>query len=452
MIRPIDSAVMDVNSEMMGIKVKDLMENAGSALAEVINDLFPDTKVLFICGSGNNGGDGYVAARIMGADVMALAEPRTDLSKEQAGLVRSIPFDPEKIEDYDVIVDCALGTGLHGNLRAPYDSYVDRLNEFDGIIVSCDIPSGLGADKAVIPDVTVTFHDLKEGMDTENSGTIFIMDIGIPQDAYDIVGKGDMKRYPVPDDDSHKGQNGRLLVIGGGPYVGAPAMAALAALRVGTDLVHIATPESSFQGICAVSPAFIMHRLEGDVLTKGSHDILMELSKGCDAVLIGPGLGRDKKTVEAVRKFVIECDKPIVIDADGINAVAGMDLTKDTPVIYTPHHAEYRKLSDVDDPKDAAKGLKAVIVLKGKEDIITDGDRVRRNLTGTPGMTVGGTGDVLAGTIAGLLSKGMDAFDAGCLGAYICGKAGEMSFDEFSYGMLPTDMIDNIGRVLRSEL
>ena len=452
MIRPIDSAVMDANAEVMGIKVCDLMENAGSALSEVIGDMFPDAKVLFVCGPGNNGGDGYVAARIMGADVMSLAEPKTSLAKEQADKIDHRKFDASVLSDYDVIVDCALGTGLHGKLKAPYDSYVDAINEFDGIVVSCDIPSGFGTDKAIIPDVTVTFHDIKEGMDTDNSGTIFVMDIGMPQKAYDIIGKGDMKRYPVPKDDSHKGQNGRLLVIGGGPYIGAPAMSSLAALRVGTDLVHIATPEQSFQGICSVSPAFIMHKLSGDVLTEEHLNQLSELVKDADAVLIGPGLGRDERTIAAVRKFVKKCKKPMVIDADAITAMADSGIVKDTPMIYTPHHSEFKRLSSKKDPADAANDLGAVVVLKGKEDIITDGTRTRRNVTGTSGMTVGGTGDVLAGTIAGLLSKGMDAFDAGCLGAYVCGRAGELSFDEFSYGMLPTDMIDNIGRVLRFEL
>lgn len=352
MIRPIDSAVMDANAEVMGIKVCDLMENAGSALSEVIGDMFPDAKVLFVCGPGNNGGDGYVAARIMGADVMSLAEPKTSLAKEQADKIDHRKFDASVLSDYDVIVDCALGTGLHGKLKTPYDSYVDAINEFDGIVVSCDIPSGFGTDKAIIPDVTVTFHDIKEGMDTDNSGTIFVMDIGMPQKAYDIIGKGDMKRYPVPKDDSHKGQNGRLLVIGGGPYIGAPAMSSLAALRVGTDLVHIATPEQSFQGICSVSPAFIMHKLSGDVLTEEHLNQLSELAKDADAVLIGPGLGRDERTIAAVRKFVKKCKKPVVIDADAITAMADSGIVKDTPVIYTPHHSEFKRLSSKKNPAD----------------------------------------------------------------------------------------------------
>ena len=452
MMRPIDSRVMDINSEAMGVKVADLMENAGTALSEVITDMFPESRVLFICGPGNNGGDGFVAARMLKADVMVLSEPRSPLAKEMASKVRYGKFDPSKLDEYDIIVDCALGTGIKGEMKPPYDGYVDAVNSFEGIVISCDVPSGLGTDKCVIPDVTVTFHDMKEGMNVDNSGTIFIMDIGIPEDAYDIIGKGDMIRYPIPEDGSHKGQNGRLLVIGGGPYYGAPAMASLAALRVGTDLIHIVTPSSSYQSICNASPAFIVHQLPGDILSERSVSTLLKLSKDVDAVLIGPGLGKDERTVEAVRSFVERCDKPLVIDADGITAMSGSNIVKDTPVVYTPHHAEFSRLTRFKDVSKAAKKLSAVIVLKGPEDLISDGDRIRRNITGTPAMTVGGRGDVLAGTVAGLLAKGMSAFDAGCLGAYICGKAGELSYDEFSYGMLPTDIIDNIGRVLRSEL
>lgn len=449
---PLDSRILDINSESLGVSVEDLMENAGSALAETIGELFPDKKVLFVCGHGNNGGDGFVAARLMKADVMTLTGPKTQLAKKKAELVEPMPFDASSLKDYDVIVDCALGTGLRGELRAPYDSYVDAINDYGGFVVSCDIPSGLGTGKAVIPDVTVTFHDIKEGMDTENSGTIIIADIGIPGEAYGFIGTGDMLRYPVPKADSHKGQNGRLLIIGGGPYIGAPAMSALAALRIGTDLVHIATPDASFSQISSFSPTFIMHRLDGKVLTPDHIPMLLELSGKADAVLIGPGLGTDEGTVAAVREFISKCKLPTVVDADGITAVGSEPIARDAPLIFTPHHNEFKRLSGGKDVRTTAEAFGAVIVLKGKEDVITDGKRLRNNRTGSPGMTVGGTGDVLSGAIAGLLSKGMDPFDAGCLGAYICGRAGELSYDEYSYGMMPTDVIDNIARVLRSEL
>ena len=450
MISPLDSKVLDINSEYLDVSVEALMHNAGSALAETVTDMFPGRRVLYICGHGNNGGDGYVAVRISKSDCAYLKPPKTDLCKVQSQSVKAVPYDKELLNGYDVIVDCVLGTGVSGKLRDPFVGYVEDINSSGKIIVSCDVPTGFGTDMMVRPDVTVTFHDMKEGMDESNCGTIVVADIGIPDDACRYVGPGDMLRYPIPKVDSHKGQNGRLLIIGGGPYIGAPAMAALAALRIGCDLVHIATPASSFAQISAFSPAFIMHRIQGDVLSADSADMLLSLSEDVDAVLIGPGLGTSEDTQKAVRDFVKRCARPLVIDADGITAMAGSGIKKDT--IYTPHHSEYRRLGGDSAPEKTAKDLGSVIVLKGREDLITDGERTRVNRTGSPGMTVGGTGDVLAGAIAGLLSKGMSSFDSGCLGAYICGRAGELSFDELSYGMMPTDVIDNIGRVLRKEL
>ena len=452
MISPLDSRVLDANSESLGVEVDVLMANAGEALADVITDLYSGKKILFVCGTGNNGGDGYVAARLLAADVAFFKEPKTAPAMNAFRKLdnRPIEFEEDMLADYDVIIDCVLGTGVSGEVREPYAGYIKAVNASKKTVLSCDVPSGFGTDLMVKPNVTVTFHDVKEGMDEKNCGSIIVTDIGIPSEAYDYVGMGDMIRYPVPDKDAHKGQNGRLLIIGGGPYTGAPSLAGMAALRVGTDLVHIATPESSFQTIASASPSFIVHRLSGYRLSPESVDDLLKMSKDMDAVLIGPGLGTDESTKKAVIEFVSKCDRPMVVDADGITALSGFVPRKG--IVFTPHRGEYKILAGDEAPEKAASDMGCVIVLKGPEDIITDGSRTRKNRTGTPAMTVGGTGDVLAGTIAGLLAKGMSQFDAGCLGAYVCGKAGEMSFDEFSYGLLATDIIDNIARVLREEL
>ena len=452
MISPLDSRVLDANSESLGVEVDVLMANAGEALADVITDLYSGKKILFVCGTGNNGGDGYVAARLLEADTAFFKEPKTAPAMNAFRKLdnRPIQFEEKMLAEYDVIIDCVLGTGVSGEVREPYAGYIKAVNASKKTVLSCDVPSGFGTDLMVRPDVTVTFHDVKEGMDERNCGSIIVTDIGIPSEAYDYIGRGDMIRYPIPDKNAHKGQNGRLLIIGGGPYTGAPSLAGLAALRVGTDLVHIATPESSFQTIASASPSFIVHRLTGDRLSPDSVNILLDMSKEMDTVLIGPGLGNDESTKKAVIEFVSRCDRPMVVDADGITALSGFVPRKG--IVFTPHRGEYKILAGDEAPEKAASDMGCVIVLKGPEDVITDGSRTRKNRTGTPAMTVGGTGDVLAGTIAGLLAKGMSGFDAGCLGTYICGKAGEMSFDEFSYGLLATDIIDNIARVLREEL
>ena len=452
MISPLDSRVLDINSEMLGIEVDELMANAGEALADVITDLYSGKRILFVCGTGNNGGDGYVAARLLEADVAFFKEPKTVAAMNAFRKIenRPIQFEESILKDYDVIVDCVLGTGVSGEVRAPYSDYIRSVNGCGKTIISCDVPSGFGTSLCVRPKVTVTFHDIKEGMDESNCGNIIVADIGIPEEAYTFVGSGDMLRYPTPEDESHKGQNGRLLIIGGGPYTGAPAMAGMAALRVGVDLVHIATPESSFQAVASACPTYIVHKLKGDRLDTDSMEYLIEMSKGMDTVLIGPGLGADEGTRRAIVEFIERCDRPMVVDADGVTSFRG-DIPKKN-IVFTPHRGEFEKLARGAEPQDFAEKNQCTVVLKGHTDVITDGRRTRKNNAGTPAMTVGGTGDVLAGTIAGLLAKGMDPFDAGCLGAYICGRAGEKSFDEFSYGMLPTDIIDNIARVLREEL
>ena len=452
MISPLDSRVLDVNSESLGIEIDELMANAGEALADVITKMFNGKRILFVCGTGNNGGDGYVAARLLDADVAYFKEPKTAPAMNSFMKVENRPmqYSDKLLDDYDVIVDCVLGTGVSGEIREPYASYIKAVNASGKKVVSCDVPSGFGTSEMVRPDVTVTFHDMKEGMNEENCGTIVIADIGIPAEAYEYVGTGDVLRYPVPDVNSHKGQNGRLLIIGGGPYTGAPSMAGMAALRVGTDLVHIATPESSFQAVASASPSYIVHRLKGDHLDIGSMDYLIDMSKDMDAVLIGPGLGTDEATRKAIVEFIERCDRPMVVDADGVTSFRG-DIPKKN-IVFTPHRGEFEKLARGADPEVFAEKNQCVVVLKGHIDTITDGKKTRKNSAGTPAMTVGGTGDVLAGTIAGLLAKGMSPFDAGCLGAYLCGKAGEMAFKEFSYGLLATDIIDDIARVLSEEL
>ena len=219
MITPLDSRVLDANSESLGIEVDELMANAGEALADVISDLYNGKSILFVCGTGNNGGDGYVAARLLEADVAFFKEPKTAPAMNAFRKIdNKMPFDEKLLSDYDVIVDCVLGTGVSGEIREPYASYIKALNDSGKTVLSCDVPTGFGTANAVRPDVTVTFHDVKEGMNEKNCGNIIIADIGIPKDAYDFVGTGDMLRYPIPKDESHKGQNGKLLVIGGGPY------------------------------------------------------------------------------------------------------------------------------------------------------------------------------------------------------------------------------------------
>jgi NAD(P)H-hydrate epimerase len=463
MISALDSKVMDANSEALGVGVETLMDNAGKAVAGLLEERFPGKKIVIFCGHGNNGGDGAAAACHLdkGKVTLCLLGKPEDIKSHEAAAYyakaqcQKVSFD-EISGKYDVLVDAVLGTGIKGKLKPEYSDYIDYTRRFKGTIVSVDVPTGMGADKQVQPDITVTMHDAKKGMDEKTCGEIVVADIGIPEKAWTHTGPGDMLRYPRPDADSHKGANGRLLVIGGGPFYGAPAMSSMAAMRTGVDLVTVAVPEACWHEVAAISPVLMVHPLKGKVLRHEHVKELLELADANDAVLIGPGLGRDPATSEAVKEFTSLCQKPLVIDADGLNALGNDFRARNPETVLTPHRMEFMRLTGADGSAETAaewaKKMGAVIVLKGKDDIISDGERLEYNSTGTVGMTTGGTGDVLAGIIGGLLAKGMDAYGAGYLGAYISGKAGELAFAKLSYGMIATDVIKYIPKAIGNGL
>jgi len=456
--------ILDINAEAAGVDTVTLMGNAGLKLADILKSRYAGKRFLFVCGSGNNGGDGFAATAGMADEdvTVCLIGPassiHSDASKNYFLNLRCpvIDFKDVSFDEYDILVDCALGTGQVGNPRGQYLDYIILARSFKGLIVSADVPSGLGCRDSIKPDVTVTFHDVKDSMNAENSGDIIIADIGIPEVAVNNVGPGDVLRYPIPAHDSHKGLNGRVLLIGGGPYYGAPAMSGLAALRVGADIVNIAVPEHIAQTVASFSPVFMIEPLSGKFLRSEHVPHLLNRSKSYNTVLIGPGLGTDIDTIEAVRDFVFRCEVPLVIDADAIGAIGG-GFIANVPVVITPHKGEFIKLGGAgtfgeEDVRALAYSTGSIILLKGSTDIISDGVRTKKNTTGTPAMTGAGTGDVLAGIVAGLMSKGMTSFDAACLGAYICGKAGEYGFSERSYGLIATDVIEMIPIVLKNEL
>ncbi|MFO7793054.1 MAG: NAD(P)H-hydrate dehydratase [Candidatus Saliniplasma sp.] len=458
-------AVLDRNSDFRGVPPKRLMENAGKKLAEEIHQRYPEERIIFLCGTGNNGGDGYVAARYLsewrGKEditvylIKGLKGVRSELAKNnldrlECEIVDEI--DRDVMQD-KIVVDALLGTGIKGDIREPYRSLIECVNETVCRVVSVDIPSGLGTDINVEPELTVTFHDKKVGMDESSCGEIIVKDIGIPEEAEKFTGPGELLLYPTPDDVSHKGDNGRLLIIGGGPYTGAPALAGIAAYRVGVDLVRLAVPGSVKNVVAGFSPNFIVHPLKGEKVRKKHVDKILQLSKESDAVLLGPGLGDDQATLKACRDFIKRLKKPLVLDADGLKAVVDNPelLPKDT--ILTPHAGEISRFEIKNDVTESAEELAQeydiTVLLKGNVDYITDGQRIKRNDFGTPAMTVGGTGDTLAGVVSGLFSKGMDPFDAARVGAYITCRAGELAFEDLGWGTMPEDISERFYKVLK---
>ncbi len=458
--------VLDINASYLGVPTSQLMENAGRGVAKVVLEKFDiaEKKVVIICGPGNNGGDGFVSARYLAEKcrvLVVLIKPenkiRSDISKANFKKIKG-KVDigdtsdlKQKMKDAELIIDAVLGVGLAGEIREPYLSYIKTLNDSKAPILSIDVPSGLGTKDAIRPKITVTFHDIKEGMSKENSGEIEIVDIGIPVEAERFLGPGEFIYYPKPTKDSHKGDNGRLLIIGGGPYTGAPALAGSAAYRIGVDLVQIATPSKTYQIIASYSPNFIVHSLGGDVFVREALKILKDLMDKIDAVLIGPGIGDEPQTKEAVLEFIKDCPKPLVIDADAIKAVAGdLDALKDHKGVITPHAGEFKILSGEGIKKDFeeraeqvkafAKELGLTILLKGNVDIISDGEHVKLNRTGNPAMTVGGTGDVLAGIVGGMLAKGVRPYNSARIGAINNGTAGDLTFKEMGYSKMASEI------------
>ncbi len=467
MLPPSEFRIIDINSAYWGVSVETLMEQAGCAVADLVIDRYPgDGRVAIVCGSGNNGGDGFVAARHLlpyrDVDVL-LVKPsstiRTDVSKKNFNMVkhRSMSFEDADLKNYSLVIDAILGLGVVGGIKEPFTSAIHAVSRFTGPLVSVDCPSGIGTEQAVVPDVTVTFHDVKEGMDEDNCGEIVITDIGIPSEAVKFTGPGEAQRYPVPRPESHKGENGRLLVVGGGPYTGAPALAGMAAYRAGSDLVRIAIPNDIHSIVASYSPELICHGLEGSILKRKHIEEVLRICEKVDTVLIGPGLGVDEETIRAIKTFIAECDKPLVIDADAITALGSyyQDIDFSGRAVITPHRQEMEKLTGIKSPdeveeladyiRETANKVGATILFKGQVDIISDGRHIKFNRTGNVSMTVGGTGDVLAGTVAGLLSKGCSPYDSARLGAYINGMAGEKAFQFQGYGMIASDILNHIG-------
>jgi hydroxyethylthiazole kinase-like uncharacterized protein yjeF len=251
---------------------------------------------------------------------------------------------------------------------------------------------------------------------------------------------------------SRKGDNGRLLVIGGSSrYYGAPALVSLAAMRTGVDLVYTVVPEKIAPTVASYSPDLIVWGYEGDELNEKAMHLLEELASKTDALVIRNGLTKSPGAIKTAQLILDFLRKPVVIDADPI----GLVKVKRKNVIFTPHEGEFLRLTGKKAPskieerarlvKSEAKRLGAIILLKGPVDVISDGEQVYLNKTGNSAMTCGGTGDALAGIVGGLLSQKYSQFEAACLGARINGLAGDIAFKKLGYSMRASDLIGFIG-------
>ncbi len=491
-----EMAVIEQNTEYLGVSMGQLMECAGRAVAEKVAEKaseLGEKEITIFVGTGRNGGDGMVAARHLSAKgfkvqvyLIGVEEKIMDenvkrnwkiLKKLKNTVKTFVVTDSTNIPQPStkIIVDAMLGTGAKGKLRQPILQAVQILNKRDCFRVSVDVPTGLDAStgeimgEVVKANLTITFHKPKTGLvkTKENVGEIFVADIGIPPEAELYTGPGDVKKILKPrPPTAHKGDFGRLLIVGGSEtFTGAPALAGLTALRVGVDLVWIAAPTQTAQTIATYSPNLITLKLKGKHFNLENLDELKPYLERATTVLVGPGLGVEEETFKAVQKLVEEVEKlglPLLLDADGLKAYSQNLRKTETPMVLTPHQAEYTMLTGEKLPENleekaekvrvTAKKLGCTILLKGWVDVISDGVKVKLNWTGNPGMTVGGTGDVLAGLVAGFLAQGTKPMDAAVAAAFLNGAAGDLAVKKKGYHIVPTDLLEEIPNLIQNPL
>jgi len=476
--------VLDANSGYRGVPALTLMENAGRGVAEHLLDTGAKGKrVLILCGSGNNGGDGLVAARHLSGkaavDVVLLrprGQIRTEISRHnlQRAEEANVPVHEmdgttmaamaDLLERADIVVDAMLGVGVEGAPRGPYAEAIKAVNASGKRIVAVDVPTGWGTELAIRPESTVTFHAPKVGMGAE-CGRIVVKPIGVPQEAMDLAGPGELALIPRVARDAHKGQRGTVLVVGGGPYHGAPTLCSLSAHRAGVDLVFVAVPGA----VADVVRGFSLDLIVQPVGDRGTDHFapehlgaVREHEGRADAVVLGPGIGQDPGALEfAIRAYAAYAavGKPVVVDADALRALGAQGAIPRNPkAVLTPHPGEFASLAGAPLPPPGegrgravaalATKLGCTILAKGAVDVISDGRRIKLNDSGNAAMATGGTGDILAGVTGAFLAKGMDPFDAARAAAFAVGAAGDVALAKVGHSMLATDVLAELPCVL----
>ena len=496
-------------TEEFGIPSLLLMENAGLQAVLEMDRSFPrlnTSRVAIACGKGNNGGDGLVVARHLfdrgtAVEVFLLAkksevkgDARTNLEIvkrlkipiHEVTTSHDLQAIREAVGNADLIVDALLGTGTTGAAKGLLAEAIDLLNQSGRPIVALDIPSGLSSDEGGIPGpsvnatLTITFGLPKRGLilfpAASRAGRVAIVDIGLPRqllsDASLEVSLLEPKEaagaLPPREPDAHKGTYGHVLVLAGSPgKTGAAAMCALSALRIGAGLVTLGLPESLNDMMEAKLTEVMTEPLPETrerTVALAAWDKILTLMEGKRALAIGPGLSTHPETSELVRELVSTVRVPMVVDADGINALAPKleTLAKAAaPLILTPHPGELARLLGISRDEVAqnrmliaqkvATSFRVHLVLKGGRTLVVDPDgQVAINMTGNPGMATGGTGDVLTGLIAGLLAQGVNPGLAARAGVYLHGLAGDLAAEAVGQeAMLASDLMAQVPDAIR---
>ena len=494
----------------LGLPSIVLMENAGRLVADAVRRFFGEIAeergVAVVSGTGNNGGDGFVAARhlaafgldvsvyLVGDSASVSGDATTNLAILERLGVPVLPIaDPaawsrhrQAVLDAGVAIDALFGTGLGRPLDGIHAEIAQALADGDAEVVAVDLPSGVPGDPgafvgpAVDATLTVTLAAPKLSLvlppAEQQAGVVLVADIGIPRELQsclegpqiDLLDAGDLALWLDPRPaDAHKGDFGRVTVVGGSPgKTGAAHLAALSALRSGAGLVTVAVPAPSQPVVAAMAAEYMTLALPE--LTGGDRSAAVEavLSLDADVIAVGPGLGVSDGAAALVEDLVARSTRPLVLDADALNVLTRLPAATlsraNAPVVLTPHPGEMARLAgtEVDDvqsrrleiARDYAAAHGVVVVLKGYRTVIASPDgRVAINATGNPGMATGGTGDVLTGVIAAWLAQIGSAEAAARLGVYLHGLAGDLAAAaEGEVAMIAGDLLDHLGQAART--
>jgi ADP-dependent NAD(P)H-hydrate dehydratase / NAD(P)H-hydrate epimerase len=478
--------------EELGIRGFELMERAGTGLADVVTRASLSGRITVVCGKGNNGGDGFVCARILrerGREVEVLllgeaGELRGDAATNYERLPGDPPkkFDPERLAGSAAIVDAILGTGFTGQPHEPAAGAIQAINSTDdAVTIACDVPSGVDASTGVVlgpavwADATVTFHAGKPGLwiapGKADAGEVSVVDIGIPpggpaEPSIGLITDRVIEQIPRRGRESTKFAAGSVLVCGGSiGLTGAPCMAAEAAARAGAGYVTACIPDS-------LNLIFETRLLEvmtvplpdsGGSLEPDGAETVLERAQRSDSLVLGPGAGRDPGTFELVRSLAQAAELPLLLDADGLNAHAGRLSSlarRRGPTVLTPHAGELARLLESDSKAVEAERLEnarraaaeagAIVVLKGDDTLIAHpAGQVAVSRGGAAALATAGTGDVLSGLIGAYLAKHMDPFCAACAGVLVHARAGQLAGATIgAEGVIARDVIELLPRAL----
>ncbi len=485
-------AIDTYSIEVLGIPALTLMEEAAVKLAGCAAGACPaDGRVLAVCGVGNNGGDGIAAARILrglgceaevlllGKEEKATEQVKTQLElAKEAGVGVFTEAAPANraglLAGYDLLIDAVFGIGLSREVTGEYAAWIEAMNASGRPVIAADIPSGIDAESgrvlgcAVRAAKTVTFGELLTGLlrypGAEYAGEVLAVDIGFPEEACAQIpvnrvtyGREDLGRRPRRSPYSHKGTYGRVLVIAGSREIsGAAYLAAKAAYRTGAGLVRILTHEANRTILGTLVPEALMTTYGDEI--RADIPRIREAVSWADVIVVGPGVGRGESG-ELLTRAALQSGKPCVMDADSVFHLKRMGCEVPAHAILTPHMKEMAEYTGGSVPEIAAdpEGFlrthfpdgEGKIVLKDARTFVKDGQMVYINTSGNCGMATGGSGDVLAGIIGGLLAQKADPGEAARLGVYLHGLAGDAAAAKRSrYGLMAGDLLEALPEVL----